>query len=167
MTNISSRLHEKKMTTASHLVSLTLEEQRYALPLSQVEKVLRALEITPLPGAPDIILGIINVRGKVIPVVNVRRRFNLPERMISMSDQIIISHTSRRQVALVVDEVCGVIEALDHTVLDAEKILPHLEYVEGVVKLKDGMILIHDLDRFLSLEEGTGLSDTLAGTKQQ
>ena len=155
------------MATSSHLVSLTLEEQRYALPLSQVERVLRALEITPLPRAPEIIMGVINVRGKVIPVVNVRRRFQLPEREISLSDQIIISRTSRRQVALVVDEVCGVIEVLEHTVLDAEKILPHMEYVKGVVKLKDGMILIHDLDRFLSLEEESNLTEALAGTQKR
>ena len=155
------------MITASHLISLTLGEQRYALSLAQVERVIRALDITPLPRAPEIVLGVINVRGKVIPVVNVRRRFQLPEREISLSDQIIISHTSRRQVALIVDEVNGVIELPEHSVINAGSILPHLEYVEGVVKLRDGMILIHDLDRFLSLEEETCLSDALAGTGKQ
>jgi len=155
------------MSTSTHLVSLTLAEQRYALPLSQVERVLRALEITPLPKAPEIILGVINVRGKVIPVVDVRKRFHLPERRISPSDQIIISHTSRRRVALIVDEVNGVIEPPESFVIDAGNILPHMEYVEGVVKLKDGMILIHDLDRFLSLEEESNLTKALAGIRKQ
>ena len=105
MTNMSSRQQEKKMITASHLISLTLGEQRYALSLAQVERVIRALEITSLPKAPEIIMGVINVRGMVIPVINVRRRFHLPERRISPGDQIIISHTTRRRVALIVDEV--------------------------------------------------------------
>jgi purine-binding chemotaxis protein CheW len=155
------------MSISTHLVSLTLEEQRYALPLSQVERVLRALEITPLPRAPEIILGVINVRGKVIPVVDVRKRFHLPERKISLTDQIIISHTSRRRVALIVDEVNGVIELPESSVIDAGNILPHMEYVEGVAKLEDGMILIHDLDRFLSLEEESNLAKALAGTRKQ
>ena len=155
------------MDRSNHLVSMTLEEQRYALPLSQVERVIRALEITPLPKAPEIVMGVINIRGKIIPVVNVRRRFHLPERRISLGDQIIITHTSRRQVALMVDEVNGVIEIPESSVIDSRTILPHMEYVEGVAKLKNGMLLIHNLDRFLSLEEESSLTKALAGIQKQ
>jgi len=155
------------MNNSTCLVSLILDEQRYALPLAQVERVIHAIEITPLPQAPEIIAGVINFRGNVIPVVNMRKRFRLPERGISLNDQIIISHTLRRQVALVVDEVNGVIEIPVHVVLNAENILPNMKYIEGVVKLKDGMILIHDLDRFLSLEEEKTLNHALANNKKQ
>ena len=141
------------METSSPLVVLTLDEQRYALPLSAVERVVRIVEVTPLPDAPDIIAGVVNVQGRIIPVADIRKRFRLPAREISLSDQLIVARTSRRPVALVVDAVIGIVEYREQEVTAAEDILPHIRYVEGVVQLKDGMTLIHDLDRFLSLEE--------------
>lgn len=143
------------------LIVLTLDDQRYALPLSVVERVVRVVEVTALPDAPDIVAGVVNVQGRIIPVVNIRKRFLLPEREIALSDQLIISHTSRRPVALMADSVTGVIEFSEEDVIAAEAILPGMEYVEGVAKLKDGMILIHDLDRFLSLEEERSLTEAL------
>jgi purine-binding chemotaxis protein CheW len=122
-----------------------------------VERVVRVVEVTPLPQAPDIVLGVVNVQGRVIPVVNPRRRFRLPERDIALSDQLVIAHTTRRPVALVVDAVTGVLEYSGREAVGARDIVPGMEYVEGVVKLADGLVLIHDLDRFLSLDEVTAL----------
>jgi purine-binding chemotaxis protein CheW len=122
-----------------------------------VERVVRVVEVTPLPQAPDIVLGVVNVQGRVIPVVNPRRRFRLPERDIALTDQLVIAHTTRRPVALVVDAVTGVLEYSGREAVGARDIVPGMEYVEGVVKLADGLVLIHDLDRFLSLDEVTAL----------
>ena len=80
---------------------------------------------------------------------------------MNLSDQLIIAHTSRRTVALVADAVSGVIERSEQEVIAAEKVLPGIEYVEGVVKLEDGMILIHDLNKFLSLEEEQALDNAM------
>jgi len=135
------------------LVAFAIERQRYALYLSAVEQIVRAVEITSLPKAPEIVAGVINLHGRVIPVLNIRRRFRLPEREISSSDQFIIARTSKRTVALCADDVSGVIECPEQEVESSREILPHMEYVEGVVKLDDGIVLIHDLDTFLSLEE--------------
>ncbi len=151
------------MDISGLMVGLTLDGQRYALRLAQVDRVIRAVEITPLPQAPEIVAGVINVQGQVIPVVNIRKRFRLPEREIILSDQIVIAHTSRRPVALIVDGTDGVIEFPEHRVVHAGKILPDMEYVEGIAKLEDGMILIHDLDKFLSLEEEKTLDRALSG----
>jgi purine-binding chemotaxis protein CheW len=115
------------------------------------------VEVTPLPQAPDIVLGVVNVQGRVVPVVNLRRRFRLPERAIALTDQLVIAHTTRRPVALVVDAVTGVLEYSGREAVGARDIVPGMEYVEGVVKLEDGLVLIHDLDRFLSLDEATAL----------
>jgi purine-binding chemotaxis protein CheW len=141
----------------SRVAVFTLGDQRYALPLSTVERVVRVVEVTPLPQAPDIVLGVVNVQGRVIPVVNPRRRFRLPERGIALTDQLVIAHTTRRPVALVVDAVTGVLEYSGREAVGARDIVPGMEYVEGVVKLADGLVLIHDLDRFLSLDEVTAL----------
>lgn len=149
------------MHREDRLMVFSLDEQRYALALTAVEKVVRAVEVTRLPKAPDIVLGIVNVQGRVIPVINVRRRFRLPEREMALTDQIVIAHTARRAVALVVDAVTGVLEYPEQEAVAARDILPDAEYVEGVVKLKDGLILIHNLDQFLSLEEETSLHRAL------
>jgi purine-binding chemotaxis protein CheW len=148
---------EATTNTQGRVAVFTLGDQRYALPLSAVERVVRVVEVTPLPQAPDIVLGVVNVQGRVIPVVNPRRRFRLPERDIALSDQLVIAHTTRRPVALVVDAVTGVLEYSGREAVGARDIVPGMEYVEGVVKLADGLVLIHDLDRFLSLDEVTAL----------
>jgi len=149
------------MNKLNQLVVLTLDEQRYALHLSAVERIVRVVEVTPLPKAPEIVLGVVNVQGQITPVINIRKRFRLPEREMNLSDQLIIAHTSRRTVALVADAVSGVIERSEQEVIAAEKVLPGIEYVEGVVKLEDGMILIHDLNKFLSLEEEQALDNAM------
>jgi purine-binding chemotaxis protein CheW len=149
------------MDSLSQLVVFTLDEQRYALRLHSVERIVRVVEITPLPKAPDIVLGVINVQGRVIPVVNIRKRFLLPERETNLSDQLIIAKTSKRPVAILTDGVSRVIEESAERVVTSEEILSGMKYVEGVVKFEDGMILIHDLDKFLSIEEEKILDDAM------
>jgi purine-binding chemotaxis protein CheW len=149
------------MRKIDQVVVFTLEGQQYALPLSAVERIIHAVEITPLPKAPDIVLGVINMQGKIIPVINIRKRFRLPEREIKLRDQLIVANTSRQTVALVADEVSGVIERSEQEIISAEKIFPGMGYVKGVVKLEDGMILIHDIDKFLSLGEEKAINKAM------
>ena len=149
------------MNSPPELVVFTLDEQRYAMRLAAVERVVRAVEITPLPKAPEIVLGMINAQGRVVPVVNVRKRFRRLEREVELSDQFIIARTSRRTVALVVDAVNDVVPCPEAHVVVAEKILPGLAHVAGVLKLPDGMILLHDLDQFLSLDEEQALAEAM------
>lgn len=143
------------------LLVFTLDDWRCALELSTVERVYRAVAVTPLPDAPDIVMGVINVRGGVLPVVDIRRRFRLPEKNLTPDDRLIIARSTGCLVALVVDEVTGVIECAEKDITSASAIVSGMEYVEGVARLKDGMILIHDLARFLSLEEKAALEQAL------
>ncbi len=145
---------------------LCFDELRVALPLGFVERVIRAVYLTPLPAAPAIVLGVVNLQGCVVPVIDMRQRFRLPEKPIALSDQIVIARTRRRPVALVADQVSGVVEFAEPEIVESEQILPGLEYVEGVLKLDDGMILIHNLDRFLSLDEGEALDRAMATAGQ-
>lgn len=121
------------------------------------------VDVTSLPRAPDVVLGVINVQGRVIPVVNLRRRFHLPERDTFLTGQLVIAHTARRPVALIVDAASGVLEYSADEAVGARDIVPGIEHVEGVVKLADGLVLIHDLDKFLSLEEETALDRAIDG----
>lgn len=143
------------------LVVFNLADQRYALHLSAVERVVLIAELTALPKAPEIVLGIINVRGCIVPVVDTRRRFGLPAREVNLSDHLIIARTSRRVVALLADVVAGVVQHSRAAITAADQILRNLEYVEGVVKLDDGLIFIHDLDTFLSAAEERTLEQAM------
>ncbi len=144
------------------LVHFLLDDRHYALYLRVVERIIPAVETTPLPKAPQIVQGIVSIRGEIIPVLNIRARFRLPDREIDPKDHFIIAKTTRRSVALSADSVQGVIAVSEAEVASAADIVPATEYVEGVVKLGDGMLLIHDLESFLSLEEESVLDEALA-----
>ena len=141
------------MNDTTQLVTFTLDNCKFALPLPQVERIVHVVEITPLPKAPEAVIGVVNVQGRIIPVVDIRKRFRLPKREMNLNDKIILSQTSKRPVGIMVDSVVNVIEYSKQEVIIPEKILSGIGYVEGVVKLEDGLTLIHNIDSFLSLEE--------------
>lgn len=149
------------MSDTIKLVVFALDTQKIALYLFSVERVVPVVEITQLPKAPDIVMGIINVQGRIIPVVNIRKRFQLPVRELNLADKLVISQTPKRTAAIIVDTVYGVIECPERKIVISENVLPGIEYIDGVVKSEDGMILIHDLDKFLSLDEEKALNKAL------
>ena len=142
----------------NHIVVFTLDEPRYALPLSTVERVVRAMEFTTLPNSPEVILGVINAQGVVIPVINIRPLLKLPAREIDCDDRFIIVRTSKRLVALLVDDVVGTREIVDGMFVSAKKSLPFAENLLGVAKLDNEMVLIYDLENLLTLDEEENLS---------
>ena len=143
------------------LVTFSLDDRKFALYVSAVQRIVRVVEVTALPKAPEIVSGIINLQGQVIPVFDIRMRFHLPAREVQLDDQLIIASTTKRTVALLVDSVNDVIEIPEEKIIAAEQILPELEYVEGVVKTEGGIVLIHDIEKFLSLPEQKTLDEAL------
>ena len=143
------------------VVVFSLDDQRYALPLERVKRSIRVVAITPLPELPPIVLGIMDLGGLVIPVIDIRKRFGHPSRDIRLSDHLIVATTGRRTVALLVDQTKGVIEISPESYAPAEKILPGLNLVDGAISLMDGLVLIHNLERLLSLDEETAIDRVL------
>jgi purine-binding chemotaxis protein CheW len=135
------------------LLVFCISGQCCALPLKCIERIIRAVEICPLPKAPEIVAGLINVQGQAISVLNIRKLFRLPEIETNLSDQIIIAHTLKRMVAIPVNDVSGVSEYEEQDFISSEELFPGIEYLEGVAKLKEGIVYIYDLERFLSLNE--------------
>lgn len=144
------------------IVVFALDGARCALSLSVVERAVRAVAVTSLPKAPEIVLGVINVRGNIIPVVDVRKRFRYQAREMNVDDRFIIAHTNRRTVALVVDAVLGVRELAAGQLASARRELPFASHLEGVARMEDGLVMIYDLDRFLSLDEESALDAALS-----
>jgi purine-binding chemotaxis protein CheW len=146
----------------NQLVAFTLNGQAYALSLARVRQVLRMVEITPLPQAPDIVLGVVSLHGTVIPVFSLRKRLGLLEGGTNLSDHLIVADTEGTSVALVVDAVNGVLERSTEEITVVETIVPGADYVAGIAKLENGMLFIHNLDRFLSRPEQSQLHGALA-----
>ena len=145
------------------LVAFVIDGNHYGLPLEQVERVLPLVAVSPLPKAPASAAGIINLHGQVVPVLDVRRRFGFPTRGYGLSAHLVIARASRRTVALPVDEALGVLEMNAGAVKPPDSVLPGIGHVAGVVALPDGLLLIHDLDAFFSLEEERQLAGALEG----
>jgi purine-binding chemotaxis protein CheW len=154
-------MSESFQTATDQIVEFTLDELSFALSLPAVEKVIHAVEIRHLPKAPEIITGIINVKGQIIPVADIRKRFGLGAREIDPDNRLIIADTGKRQVAILVDTVTGIMDLAPGQLSVAKETLPFSEHIRGVAKVDNGLILIFDLDRFLSLDEEKELDQAL------
>lgn len=152
------------MVRSDSLVVFTMDAQRYAIPLASVERVFPTVEITPIPKAPEIVLGVVNIQGRVVPVVDIRSRFRLPVRGPEIYDHMIVASTGKRDVAFMVDEATGVLEIPESEITALRDLLPGTDYVEGIIRFPDGMILIHDMETFLSLEEEKLLDRAMTDT---
>ena len=150
------------MEGLTHLLVMALDRQRFALPLASVERVIRAVELTPLPESPPHVLGIVNVQGKIITVISLRRRCRMPERDIEPGDQIVIVNTPRGQAALVVDRA-EVVACGGQSPVTSQDVLPGSEFVLGVIKRTDGMILVCEPGALVALPETEARS---AGSRQ-
>ena len=111
---------EKPMKRLRKLVTFSLDDRKFALYVSAVQRIIRVVEVTALPKAPEIVVGIINMQGQVIPVFDIRMRFHLPAREVQLNDQMIIATTAKRTVALIVDSVDDVIEIPGERIIAAE-----------------------------------------------
>lgn len=135
------------------LLTFKIDDWTCGIDIDAVEKTYRAAVLTSLPDPPHAVLGILDIRGAVLPVVSLRRRFSLPDKALSPTDCFIVARTPQRPVVLVADAL-GEVFAPDAAALHpAEHLMPALAYLTGVVSTRQGLILIQDLEKLLSLEE--------------
>jgi purine-binding chemotaxis protein CheW len=143
------------------LVLFTIDDQKYGLPLAVVDRVLRAVEVTALPEAPRIVAGVFSLQGRPVPVIDLRRRFGLPERRVDVDDHFIVAQSSTMLVALPVDEALGLARDLDDERVPAADVVPDLNYVESVVAAGAEMVFVLDIDTVLTDDEEGALRDRL------
>lgn len=127
---------------------------RLGLPVDRVERVVAAVAVTPLPDAPEIVLGIVDIAREVVPVCDVRQRLGMPRRPVMATDRFLVARSARRRLVLVADEVSGVADLVadegSASIAETAAVAPHLC---GVAATPEGIVLIEDLDQFLSLDE--------------
>jgi len=137
----------------NQFVIFTINEQKFALPATVVSRIVRIVEITPIPNAPANTVGVINVQGEAVPVFNMRKLFGFPDRELKLTDQLIIARISGHTISFITDMVTGITNRLDKKIITADKVFPGLEkIIEGLVFFEDGMILIYNLEKLFTLE---------------
>lgn len=144
------------------LLVFALDAHRFALPAEVVVEVVRVVAWSPLPSAPEIVEGAINVRGTIVPVLDVRVRFGLPPADVDPDQHLIVARAGSRVVALRVDRALALLAIRDDAVEPVGRVAPGTRLVAGVARLPDGVLVIHDLERFLSLDEGARLDAAMA-----
>lgn len=149
------------MENTVHLLTCTVESQRCAFPLAAVERVVRAVEVTPLPEVSTGILGVIDVQGEIVPVISARQRFGLAHREVRPADQFIIVRTSRGVRALVVDAVHEVIRCSHGDIAAAQDVMPGAGCVEGMLRSGEGIAIVCDPERLLTAEGAVALDGSL------
>ncbi|MFU2210246.1 chemotaxis protein CheW [Desulfovibrio sp. JY] len=137
------------------LVTFSIGEEEFGVDILSVQEIIRMMDITKVPRAPDFVEGVINLRGKVIPIIDLRRRFGLSTRDHDKHTRIIVIEINNMIVGFVVDSVSEVLRIPASTVEPPPPVVSGLEseYISGVGKLEDRLLILLDLDKLLSGEE--------------
>lgn len=125
----------------------------FGVAVAKVEKIIRAAAVTLLPDVPDTIVGLLNVEGRILPVVNIRKKWHLPERGMEIDDRIIL-FKARTLLSFIVNGVEGVVQLDDLEFHQAEEIHPGLQhYIEGIGRFDNNSVIIVDMVRFFNDQE--------------
>jgi purine-binding chemotaxis protein CheW len=142
------------------LVTFRLKDETYGINVMQVQEVLRVAEIAPVPGAPHYVLGIINLRGNVVTVIDTRVRFGLPSAEIDDLSRIIVIESEAQVVGILVDSVAEVVD-LHVSEIDSAPNVGNEEssrYIQGVASRDSNLLIVVDLNKLLSEEEWAEMS---------
>lgn len=144
------------------VLAFELGTHLYALNVADVREVLRAVAITSLPSAPAVVDGVVDVRGEIVPVLNLRRRFGLPVQPPGPDEHMVLARAGERAMLLRVDAVRDVVRLTEDAVRALDGVIGGTAYVSGVVSLPDGLVMIHDPATFLSGAERDELDAAIA-----
>lgn len=150
-----SELEEKQNDPVMQWVTFYLGDEKYGINVMQVQEVLRVTEIAPVPGAPMYVLGIINLRGNVVTVIDTRNRFGLMSKDTDDASRIVIIETESHIIGILVDSVAEVVEMRASEIETAPNVgnEESSKYIQGVTSRDNELLILVDLNKFLSDEE--------------
>ena len=145
------------------LVVFDLEHERYGVDIASVESIIKMQEITRLPYAPEFMEGITRLRGSIVPVIDLRKRFALPVQASTRNTRIVIANMNNFKVGLVVDAVTQVIPIPEEAIEPPPQmsISASSAFIRGIAKIGSELIILLDLSRVLSVEENSALAGAL------
>lgn len=146
------------------LVIFELANEVYGVDISRVQEIIRMTTITRLPRAPEFVEGVINLRGKVIPVVDLHKRFGLEQGDRTKASRIVVVDVGDHTIGMVVDAVSEVLRVPSGAVEPPSPVVTTIEsdYIRGIAKLEGRLIILLDLNKVLSWEEKKKLREVAA-----
>ena len=148
------------------LVIFDLADENYGVDINVVREIIRMQDITSVPKAPTFVIGVINLRGKVIPVVDLRRRFAMEETEHTKDSRIVVVDISGQDIGIVVDAVTEVLRIPVSSVEPPSSIITTMDsdYLQGIAKLESQLIILLDLSRVLGDVVENGVTNTVENT---
>lgn len=143
---------EAKIT---QLIVFHVADEEFGVPIGEIQEIIRMRPITPIPDSPEFIKGLINVRGDIVAVIDVKARFSLPRDEKIPPKHIVITKRDETVFGLIVDEVTEVLRIPETEIKKPPELVTHLhqQYVTGVVTIENRLLILIDLARVLSEEE--------------
>lgn len=137
------------------LVTFNLGKEEFAVPILQIQEINRLVDITKVPRSPDFVEGVINLRGKVIPIIDLRKRFGLPQAELGKYARIVVVNMEGRMVGLIVDSVSEVLRLSEGAIEPPPPVVAGIdsEYIRGLGKLDGRLLILLDLSKILTKEE--------------
>ena len=134
------------------LVTFTVNEEEYGIEILSVQEIIRIMEVTKVPRAPACVEGVINLRGKVIPIIDLRRCLNLPLREYDKDTRIIVMKTKADVIGFISDSVSQVLRITSDTVETSPALLNgnDSEYISGIGKVNDRLLILLNMDKLFS-----------------
>ena len=136
-------------STNNHVVCFQLDKKDYALPLEHVERVLRMVAISSVPESPDWMSGIIDLQGRVIPVMDLRKRFHSPTRKFRSTDRLIVVHYNQMTIAITADDVTRVMYVSDSEIAMPNKSLDRPVPINHVIRQDTGLIMVLNTEKII------------------
>ena len=152
------------------VVSFKLGSEEYGVDIAQVQEINRMVAITHVPRAPQFMEGVINLRGQLIPIIDLRTRFGMPRAEHTKNTRIVVTEIGAKRVGMVVDSVSEVLRLPVEQIEAAPDMITGVgtEYIRGVGKIEDRLIILLDLARIIStaekreLESADAVAETVA-----
>ncbi|MCF6239327.1 MAG: chemotaxis protein CheW [Candidatus Marinimicrobia bacterium] len=146
---------EKELRQEIQLACFKVGSELYALDIMKIKEIIRPQKLTPIPKAPSFIEGVINLRGVVIPVADMRKRFDQPSSEVNSKNRVVVCSLGGRMIGLLVDEVTGVKRYGRKEIAPAPQFIkgPQAAYFLGVARCDDDLIMLIDLEKILSSDE--------------
>lgn len=151
-------MHMENFT--SEYLCFVIDGQSYALPLDSIEVVIRAQTITELENKAPFFHGIIDLHGEIVPIISLRKRFNLDEVQIRLTDRFIIINLKKFKVGINVDQVTDIIKVSPDEVIESTEIYRGLRYMK-ILNRESGIVFIYDMDSILDKDEEIELQRVL------
>jgi len=150
----------KKDGQLLQLVTFNISQEEFGIDILKVQEIIRTMEITKLPRAPEFVEGVVNLRGRVIPIIDLRGRFGMAPRKHDSQTRIIVVELNQMTVGFVVDSVSEVLRIPADTVVPPPNIVSGIDsdYISGVGKLDERLLILVDLEKLLSPTEHKALA---------